>query len=96
LAKTGYQLKTGQNSELAGVFLYHKLMTKKTEQHKTYAQLANRLSLYLPPLANKVFASSLKSLIALKAALIGIFRQNSGAISIRSPVYGKRKSVVPG
>jgi len=71
-------------------------MTKKTEQHKTYAQLAKRLSLHLPQLANKQFASSPKSLIALKAVLIGIFRQNSGAINIRNPGYGKLKRVMPG
>jgi hypothetical protein len=71
-------------------------MTKKTEQHKTYAQLAKRLSLYLPPLANKLFASSVKKLIALKAAHTGICKPNSGAISTLNPVYGKLKLVVPG
>ncbi len=35
----GYQLKTGQNKELTAIFLYHRLMTKKTEQHRKYAQL---------------------------------------------------------
>jgi hypothetical protein len=71
-------------------------MSKKTEQHKTYAQPAKRLSLYLPPLANKQFARSPKSLTALKAVLIGIFRQKSGAINILNPFYGKRKPVVLG
>jgi hypothetical protein len=71
-------------------------MTKKTEQHKTYAQPAKRLSLHLPQLANKVFARSPRPLTALKAVLIGIFRQNSGAISILNPIYGKRRPVMRG
>jgi hypothetical protein len=71
-------------------------MTKKTEQHKIYAQLAELLSPRSPKLPSKVFVSSVNSLTALKAVLIAIFRQKSGVIFILNHFYGKQKRVVPG
>ncbi|MDQ7091695.1 MAG: hypothetical protein Q9M50_13845 [Methylococcales bacterium] len=53
----GYQLKTGQNKELTAIFLYHRLMTKKTEQHRKYAQLVTQLSLKLQQQASKLFVT---------------------------------------
>jgi hypothetical protein len=92
----GYQLKTGQNIEPAAVFLYHELMTKKTQQHKKYEQLASRLSLKSVNLANKVSENLPKVLQALKAAFIVANRQRSGATCILNPVYGKLRRGMTG
>jgi hypothetical protein len=95
-AQCGYQLKTGQNIEPAAVFLYHELMTKKTQQHKKYEQLASRLSLKSVNLANKVSENLPKVLQALKAAFIVANRQRSGATCILNPVYGKLRRGMTG
>jgi len=49
-------------------------MTKKTEQHKKYAQLAELLSLKLTPLANRVYANWAKSLVVPQAVPIVMFQ----------------------
>lgn len=92
----GYQLKPGQNVEPAAVFLYHELMTKKTQQHKKYEPLAKQLSLKSVNPANKVSESLLKLLLALKAVYIVATRQKSSATDILNPFYGKQKLAMTG
>jgi len=71
-------------------------MIKKTQQHRKYGQLAEQLLLKLVNLANKVFASLLQLLVALKMLYIVNFRLKSGVISILSLLYGKLKRVAIG
>jgi hypothetical protein len=71
-------------------------MTKKTEQHKIYARLAEALSLRLAKLANKVFGGWVNSLTAPKVAPIACSRQKRSVTYIQNLRIGKLKRAMLG